>query len=561
MAPYKYDTPEPSPLVGSIADIIQKEGALQGLQATQLAEITAKSAAVRGANWGQAVQSLGQLPMQVMEQNRRDQIANMDALYKTQQMQVSQASLQDAQQQRARKYAAGLALNKAIGDAKDPDSGEVDPQKVVDAIGGNFPEETAAWAKSYNDMAAAHTARAKSQKADQEQEDIYVGRLAHDADSAADFVDRLATGQAAHYVSKKTLDRVTDDLAKTNAWDPLKGQYVKRASTLLGPVKLGDTLYDPITNKPMLSDEKAVNVPPGGTLVKDGKVVFSAPANAPTAVEAQKALAFAKSLYGDNATTSDLKIGDWRQFDANKKAEEAAAARSLHAANTDYDNAHPKPPPAPVELNDNQKKVAKDLASGSLTFAEFNRMYSSRSGQGGAVKEAIYGAARELNPTFSPAQFEAGYKMATNPQMTQRLVSINGLMPVVDRITTLMASAGNTDLPTLNKLIQAGNFQIGGKHVASLRQLQMLLGDEVGLALGVGSGSDLKTKLGLTIVDPTLGPKDFLESMQQLTGVLSDRRDTLLGTMGVYGKGDSAVPAAQPSGGKTVGKYTVTVTP
>jgi predicted metalloendopeptidase len=96
MAVYRYDEPTPSPLIGSIADIIQKQGALQGMQATQLAEITAKSAAVRGANWGQAVQSLGQLPMQVMEQNRRDQIANMDALYKTQQMQVSQASLQDA---------------------------------------------------------------------------------------------------------------------------------------------------------------------------------------------------------------------------------------------------------------------------------------------------------------------------------------------------------------------------------------------------------------------------------------------------------------------------------
>ena len=82
-----------------------------------------------------------------------------------------------------------------------------------------------------------------------------------------------------------------------------------------------------------------------------------------------------------------------------------------------------------------------------------------------------------------------------------------------------------------------------------------------GNALGVGTGSDLKTRLGLDLVNPNLGPKDFLDTMQQLRTVLGARKDNLLQTMGPYGRGDNAVPVAQPVGGQKVGKYDVVVAP
>ena len=83
----------------------------------------------------------------------------------------------------------------------------------------------------------------------------------------------------------------------------------------------------------------------------------------------------------------------------------------------------------------------------------------------------------------------------------------------------------------------------------------------MGNALGVGSASDLKTQLGLKLVDPTLGPGDFLDTMQQLRNVLGARKENLLKGMGIYGQGDTAVPIAQGSGGQTVGKYNVVVHP
>jgi hypothetical protein len=199
-----------------------------------------------------------------------------------------------------------------------------------------------------------------------------------------------------------------------------------------------------------------------------------------------------------------------------------------------------------VTLNAHEEGIAKDLASGKMTMSDFSRMYSSRSGQGQAVKEALYSRARELNPDFSPAQFEAGYKLATNPQVAQRVVAINALAPVVDKITALAQQAGNTDLPTFNKLLMEAKFQVGDKTITNLRQLQTLLGDEAGLALGVGQASDLKTKLGLDLVNPSLSPSNFADTMQQLQSILGSRRDTLLKGMGVYGGGPAVVPIAQP---------------
>jgi hypothetical protein len=202
-------------------------------------------------------------------------------------------------------------------------------------------------------------------------------------------------------------------------------------------------------------------------------------------------------------------------------------------------------------------KTAQDLASGKLTFPQFRTLVAY--GRDTGKKMAIYQMAAELNPEFNPAQFELGYKMASNPGFRNRLVAINALGPVIDQIDELSQKVGNGDSPAFNKILQGAKFQMGSRPVTSFRQLQTLLGDEVGNALGVGTGSDLKTKLGLDLVNPNLGPKQFADTMLQLRSVLDARKAEILKQMGMYAP-DQTPAAATPAPAASSRKVGDTIT-
>jgi hypothetical protein len=213
---------------------------------------------------------------------------------------------------------------------------------------------------------------------------------------------------------------------------------------------------------------------------------------------------------------------------------------------------YPKPesgqqPEIQLKPDTQMYRVAQDIAYGKLTMADFNRIYGRAMGNA-STKVAIYDTARKLNPDFDPSKFELGFKLAGNPAIRQRLVAIDSLGPVIDKIEGLAQQADLTNVPALNKLLSAGKFAIGDKTITNYRQLQTLLGDEVGNALGVGSGSDLKTRLGLDLVNPNLGPQQFIASMEQIRSVLGARKETLLKQFGPYaGAAGGNAPAAAPA--------------
>jgi hypothetical protein len=562
MAPFQYDTPSPSPLAGSIADIILRGGDIRAREAMTVADANAQSAAQRAALWGRTIQTLGAMPTQMMEQTRQNQLAQSEIALRNTQIQGAQQQLaaQQAQQQGERYLASTIQQNT------NPDTGEIDAPKVASLVSAQYPGVGEKWLALHADGQADLEKLATTKRAHDNAQTIAIANAANKATDLPDFVARIGTARVTQGLTPQRIAQLQRDLGDGSDWDTARQRLIDAGDEVAPPLitKEGETIKRGISGTVLSAQPKQTVVPAGSTVLQDGKVTFTAPEK-PLADPELDALA--KSLYGDKADRSSLTYGDIQTARNAKQVADDARKLQLSKAETaarvDYENTHPKPPPPPVVLNAHQQGVAKDLATGTLTFSEFNRLFPNRSGAGAEAKAAMYDAARELNPAFSPAQFEAGYKMATNPQVTNRLVAINALMPVVDRITTLAASVGNNDIPAFNRLLQEGNFQVGGKHVASLRQLQTLLGEEVGNALGVGTGSDLKTKLGLDLVNPTLGPKDFLDTMQQLSGVLGARKQTLLGTMGVYGQGPNAVPAAQApgGGGMQVGKYNVTRNP
>jgi hypothetical protein len=96
MPVFRYDTPE-NRRVGSIADLIQRQGQIQANAAQQVGQAQAQAAAQRGQIWGNTIGSIGQMigavPQQLQQQKEQAQVGQMRA------MQLESAKQEQAQRQ------------------------------------------------------------------------------------------------------------------------------------------------------------------------------------------------------------------------------------------------------------------------------------------------------------------------------------------------------------------------------------------------------------------------------------------------------------------------------
>lgn len=191
--------------------------------------------------------------------------------------------------------------------------------------------------------------------------------------------------------------------------------------------------------------------------------------------------------------------------------------------------------PVTIDTKSPLYKIAQDLAYGGLTFSQFKSLYSYSRNVG--EKIGIYNLASELNPQFNAADFEAGYKFYSNPKTRQQLSAADNALGNIDQIIKLSNDASRTGVTALNKVVNNAGYQIGGKSYANLKQGQELIADEISGVLGYGSGTDMKLKLGIDIVDPNLPPDVFASNMQQLRHFLEQKKGSLLNYTSVYGNG------------------------
>ena len=180
--------------------------------------------------------------------------------------------------------------------------------------------------------------------------------------------------------------------------------------------------------------------------------------------------------------------------------------------------------------------TAQNLAYGKLTFSEFRTLVAY--GRDPMLKLSIYAKATELNPNFNPAKFEMGYKFAANPATQRALAAVDNVMPNIDKIIELSNSWDRTQYPDINKFMGAIQFKMGNKTVSSIRQAQKLVGDEMGIALGAGTMTDMKLQLGLDVIDPNLPEDVFASNMVRIKDFLINRKTSLLDQMGIYGSSE-----------------------
>lgn len=209
-----------------------------------------------------------------------------------------------------------------------------------------------------------------------------------------------------------------------------------------------------------------------------------------------------------------------------------------------------------VKAGSRDERIAQQLSTGDLTFSDFNRLLGARSAATIDRKLALYDKAMELNPDFTPAKFELGYKFASNQGTQMATVALNRVEPNIDKLIALSDKWDRTKYPTINSFLRAVGAQWGDQRITDFGQLQTIVGDELGPALGVGQASDLKTRLGLEMAGGNKGADNFRSGMMLVKDALNNQRKALNTQKGQYG---DKTPEPQASAPLKVGGFTVVV--
>lgn len=536
-----------------------------------LGQAQAQGSLAQGKIWGGALQSIGEMAGNYPEEARKAQVLKFQT--------------DEIKRQQAGRQALSAAIKQFT--TADPQTGkpQTDHEAVANAVAqAGFPDQANAWLKVASENSEALDKLAASTYGHAKQVRETIGDLAYSAKDPESFAAGLGLlastpgggldEQTAHQIADQVTQGGSDALEAVRAkYLPFSPRYqaeqTKKQEILkAGPDETVTTRERVESGQPPLltgGPKRTTNeweAWQSATAKANGVANF---ADLPADVQQKAIEDFKTKATGEPSLQSENVLLDGKP--AMVTFNPKTGKRFDGQGNDVTERVKPMPPaalqvqnaPMPeVTLNAREKAIAADLAYGGMTFSQFRSLYPSRSGAGTPVKEAIYGLAKDLNPAFEPAQFELGYRLAGNPQIRQRLVAIDSLSPVIDQAEALADQVGNSDVPAFNRLLQGAKFQIGNKAVTNFRQMQTLLGDEVGNALGVGTGSDLKTRLGLDIVNPNLSPANFRSTMEQLRTVLGQRKQALLGTMGPYGQAPPSTtpqqaPAA-PAGWKYVPK-------
>lgn len=206
------------------------------------------------------------------------------------------------------------------------------------------------------------------------------------------------------------------------------------------------------------------------------------------------------------------------------------------------------PAAVPVYTNDSPEgRMAKDLAYGKLTLQQLNQTLSSRGASGAAQRAGIYDLAKQINPNFDPAAFAAGYKFATTPANMQALTAIDSVTPNLDRVIELARNAGNGGSTGFNAIVNKGKYFFGNKRITDFSTLQKIIGDELGVALGRGTVTDMSRELGLDIANMNLPFENFVSTIEEIRNALNNRRGTYLPKMGIYGE-QGRIPGVNDNG-------------
>ncbi len=218
----------------------------------------------------------------------------------------------------------------------------------------------------------------------------------------------------------------------------------------------------------------------------------------------------------------------------NRVIEGQGAQRVAQAGQREGRLAQGAEPSKPIDPGTPDYKVAQDLALGRMTPSFFRTLQAYNRDAG--KKAALYAKAAEINPNFNEADFERGFKFISNPQTGRQLAALDNAISGIPSLVEASNAAKRSGVTAWNKYANPVKVAMGSQTFSNLNAAHLAWADEVSGALGFGSATDMKLKLGLDLTPTALGPQNF-ESVVNETVLpfLQRKKGTILNQGSVYG--------------------------
>lgn len=161
-----------------------------------------------------------------------------------------------------------------------------------------------------------------------------------------------------------------------------------------------------------------------------------------------------------------------------------------------------------------------------------NTLYNIRQTMGRTNAAAAYmqnmrDTIAAIDPKFDFIASDAGGKFVSTAFYQRAVTAITSVQPNIDIVVGLSSQVSRIGVAGVDRQLQTAAIQIGNQKVANFHEAQKLIADEIGLALGQGTVSDMKLQLGFDVTDPSLSPEVFASNMGIVKQFITNRLDAL----------------------------------
>lgn len=174
-------------------------------------------------------------------------------------------------------------------------------------------------------------------------------------------------------------------------------------------------------------------------------------------------------------------------------------------------------------------KIANDVEA---VLEGRNTLYNIRQTMGRTNAAAAYmqkmrDTIAKIDPKFDFVASDAGGKFVSSTFYQKAYSAITSVEPNIDKAVELSDQVARIGVRGVDALLQKTAMQFGNTTVSNFHEAQKLIADEIGLALGQGTVSDMKLQLGFDVTDPNTSQEVFASNMKIVKEFIENRKTAL----------------------------------
>lgn len=151
------------------------------------------------------------------------------------------------------------------------------------------------------------------------------------------------------------------------------------------------------------------------------------------------------------------------------------------------------------------------------------RQTMGRTNAAATYMQAVRDKITAIDPNFDFVASDAGGKSVSSAYVQRATAAINSVLPNIDKIIQLSNDVQRIGVKGVDAALQKAGLQINNQKISNFHEAQKLISDEIGVALGAGSVSDMKLQLGFDVTDPSVSQEVFASNMSVVKEFVENR--------------------------------------